>query len=291
MVVTRFAPSPTGLLHLGHAYSALLAWDLARLRGGRFVLRIEDIDSTRCRPAYTDALLDDLAWLGLSWDVPVRRQSEHLARYQAALKVLAARGLVYPCFCSRKDIETSGVLGAPHGFGGLTYPGTCRSLSPQQRQARLAQGEPYAWRLKAHKAMDTIGRPLFWHDLDRGEQRVDPDHFGDVVLGRKETPTSYHLSVTLDDALQGVTLVTRGLDLFEATPVHRLLQALFDLPTPSWFHHPLLVGPDGKRYAKRDRSLTLQALRASGETPESVRERVGLTAFQGNLAVLLTKSP
>lgn len=278
MLVTRFAPSPTGLLHLGHVYSALLAYDLARAREGRFLLRMEDIDSNRCRSEYAAALLEDLAWLGLRWENPVRRQSEHLAGYRAALEALAARDLVYPCFCSRRDIEAVGVLGAPHGLDGPLYPGTCRALSSGERRARLAQGVPHAWRLNMAKAIGAVGRPLYWHDLERGRQRVVPEKIGDVVLGRKETPTSYHLSVTLDDALQGVTLVTRGLDLFDATHVHRFLQALFDLPTPSYFHHPLLVGPDGKRYAKRDRSLTVRALREAGETPESVCERVGLKA-------------
>lgn len=276
--ITRFAPSPTGLLHLGHAYSALFA---ARAAGadGRFILRIEDIDPVRCRLEYADALLEDLAWLGLRWEEPVRRQSEHLEDYRAALDRLQDMGLLYPCFCSRKDIqrEIGDIHRAPHGPDGPLYPGTCRRIDPDTAQARRNAGEPYALRLDTAKASTMTG-PLEWFDRSRGRQRATPEIFGDVVLARKDTPTSYHLSVVVDDHRQGITLVTRGEDLFAATHVHRLLQALLDLDTPQYHHHPLLRGPDGKRFAKRDRSLTLRALREAGRTPEEV---IRLAGFGG----------
>ncbi|KZD12272.1 tRNA glutamyl-Q(34) synthetase GluQRS [Oceanibaculum pacificum] len=277
MIVTRFAPSPTGLLHLGSAYSALEGWRRARAAGGRFLLRIENIDPTRCTPDYEAAIEGDLAWLGLDWDGPVRRQSAHLEDYRAALDRLAARGLLYPCFCTRGDIaaEIERAGHAPHGPEGPVYPGICKAISEVEREARLAAGEPHALRLHMDRAAALAG-PLSWQDESKGEIAATPEAFGDVVLARKETPTSYHLSVTLDDAAQGVTLVTRGLDLFEATHIHRLLQALLDLPTPLYAHHRLLTGADGRRYAKRDRSLTLQALREAGRMPAEVRAMIGM---------------
>jgi glutamyl-Q tRNA(Asp) synthetase len=276
-VVTRFAPSPTGLLHLGHAYAALFAWVCARGAGGRFLLRIEDIDRSRCRPEFTDAILEDLAWLGLEWDGPVRRQSQHFADYRGSLDRLAAAGLIYPCFCTRAEIqqEIARAGAAPHGSEAPLYPGTCRGLSEAQRQARIAAGESYALRLDMARAAARAG-PLEWEDSEAGRVAADPLSHGDVVLARKDTPASYHLAVTVDDALQGVTLVTRGRDLFGATHVHRLLQALLDLPTPRYWHHRLLTDASGKRFAKRDRSLTLQALRAAGKTPAEVREMAGV---------------
>jgi len=271
--VTRFAPSPTGYLHLGHAYSALFAHSVANKSGGRFILRIEDIDRGRCRPEYEHAIYDDLTWLVLQWEAPVRRQSDHFSDYTDALARLDADGLTYPCFCTRKDIEAEidAAGGAPHGPDGPVYPGTCRHLSVDARAARVAGGEPHAVRLDMGTALQRTG-PLTWQDKAAGEVRAAPERFGDVVLGRKDTPTSYHLSVTLDDHIQGVTLVTRGTDLFEATDVHRLLQALLGLDVPTYHHHPLLIGGDGKRFAKRDKSLTLAALRAGGTTPNQVRE-------------------
>ena len=271
MIVTRFAPSPTGLLHLGHAYSALFAHRAAA--GGRFLLRIEDIDVTRCRPEYTAAAERDLAWLGLAWEQPVRLQSQHFADYEAALGRLRERGLVYPCFCTRAEIAQSAT--APHGPDGAIYPGTCRALGEPERARRIASGTPYALRLDVARAMQVTG-PLTWHDLDAGEQVARPDTLGDVVLARKETPTSYHLAVTVDDALQGVTLVTRGTDLFHATHIHRLLQALLGLPVPQWRHHPLLLDESGRRLAKRDRAATIAALREAGVTPAEVRRRAGM---------------
>ena len=276
MIVTRFAPSPTGRLHLGHAFSALFAWRAARETGGRFLLRLEDIDRSRCRPEHARAILEDLAWLGLDWDGAVRVQSEHMDDYAAALGELDALGLVYPCFCTRREIaaEINGAGSAPHGPDGPVYPGTCRRLDAAEREARIAAGLPYALRLDTDRAADMVG-PLRWHDREAGEQIADPRRHGDVVLARKDIPASYHLAVTVDDDLQGVTLVTRGRDLMPATDIHRLLQALLDLRVPDYHHHRLLTGPDGRRYAKRDRSLTLAALREAGHSPEEVRRMAG----------------
>lgn len=276
MIVTRFAPSPTGRLHLGHAHSALLAHRRAREAGGTFLLRIEDIDGTRCRPEFVDGIIEDLAWLGLDWDGDVRRQSEHMDDYRAGLDRLSSMKLLYPCFCTRAEIraevERSGA--APHGPEGPLYPGTCRNLGQDERQARIAAGKPYALRLDMTRARDRVGG-LPWHDRRRGPQVADPERFGDVVLGRKETPASYHLAVTLDDARQGVTLVTRGEDLLAATDVHRLLQALFGLPTPDYEHHPLILDAEGRRLAKRDDAPTLHSLRLAGRTPADVRSMAG----------------
>ncbi|OIQ98435.1 glutamate--tRNA ligase [mine drainage metagenome] len=273
--VTRFAPSPTGHLHLGHAHSALFAARQAGT-GGRFLLRIEDIDPLRCRPAFIAAIAEDLAWLGLTWPQPVRRQSDHLADYAAALKRLEGLGLLYPCFCTRADIareiEQSGH--APHGPDGPLYPGLCRALPAAEAAARQAAGQPCALRLHMAKALALAG-PLRWHDLDQGWQTAQPDLFGDIVLARKDVPASYHLAVTVDDALQGITLVTRGQDLFEASHVHRLLQALLNLPVPQWRHHSLLRDEHGKRYAKRDNALTLRSFREAGKTPAEVRALAG----------------
>lgn len=278
VTVTRFAPSPTGYLHLGHAFSALAAYRAAQEAGGRFLLRIEDIDPGRCQPAYAQALLQDLRWLGLTWEEPVRYQSEHGADYAAALERLRAMGLVYPCFCTRREIEE---LAAPQENvdAGPVYPGTCRAL-PEAARAAMAQTRSCVWRLDMARACVQAG-DLFWEDEVRGEVRAEPARFGDVVLARKDVPTSYHLSVTVDDALQGVTLVTRGEDLFAATDVHRLLQALLDLPTPRYLHHRLLRDATGRRFAKRDKALTLRALRQAGKTPQDVREMVGF----GHLAL------
>ena len=272
MIVTRFAPSPTGLLHLGHAFSALAAFEAARQAGGRFLLRIEDIDTGRCKPAYSQALMEDLRWLGLTWEEPVRFQSGHGAAYAAALDRLRDMGLLYPCFCTRSEI---GALAAPQENDdvGPVYPGTCRHLAEDERAA-LARSRTCVWRLDMARACAMAG-DLVWHDATRGRVAADPARFGDVVLARKDVPTSYHLSVTVDDALQGVTLVTRGEDLFAVTDIHRLLQALLELPTPGYRHHPLLRDATGRRFAKRDKALTLRSLRESGKTPRDVRTMVG----------------
>ncbi len=273
-VVTRFAPSPTGLLHLGHAHAALFAWRAAR--GGRFLLRIEDVDLARCRREFEAAIEEDLAWLGLEWERPVRRQSDQMADYGAALGRLEAEGLLYPCFCTRKEIrdEIARAGRAPHGPEGPLYPGTCRALAPAERQARVASGAPHALRLDVARAAARAG-PLTWRDRGRGEIAADPASLGDAVLARKEVPASYHLTVTLDDALQGVTLVTRGTDLFHASHLHRLLQALLGLPVPEWHHHALLTDDAGERLAKRHDALSIRALRDAGKSPAEVRALAG----------------
>lgn len=274
--ITRFAPSPTGYLHLGHAHSALAGWRIAKQAGGRFLLRIEDIDGARCTPEFEAAILEDLAWLGLGWETPPRRQSDHMADYATALDRLTGLGLLYPCFCSRKDIrdEIASAVQAPHGPDGPLYPGTCRNLDGTERAARIDSGDAYALRLDVAKAVAGSG-PLAWTDQLRGERAADPASLGDVVLARKEIPTSYHLSVTLDDAAQGITLVTRGEDLLHTTHMHRLLQALLDLPVPEWRHHGLLTDEAGERLAKRHDSLSIRALRDAGKSPAEVRALAG----------------
>ncbi|MBR0671256.1 tRNA glutamyl-Q(34) synthetase GluQRS [Neoroseomonas soli] len=276
-IVTRFAPSPTGHLHLGHAHSAIFAWRKAREAAGRFLLRIEDIDPVRCRPDFAAAILEDLAWLGLDWDGEVRVQSAHLPDYRAALDALSARGLLYPCFCTRADIarEIAASASAPHGPDGPLYPGTCRRLSAGERAARIARGEPHALRLDMAAALATLGGPLTFHEEGEGRLRCDPAQFGDAVLARKDVPASYHLCVTHDDALQGVTLVTRGEDLKPATDLHRLLQHLMGWPEPRYAHHGLLTDASGRRLAKRDRAATLREMRAAGTTPQEARRMAG----------------
>ncbi len=262
-VVTRFAPSPTGGLHAGHALAAIESHDRARRVGGRFLLRIEDIDAGRSRPEHVAGILADLRWLGLAWDGEVVFQSARMARYAAALDRLRGRELIYPCFCTRADIarEVAASASAPHGVDGVVYPGTCRHVPADVAAARM--GEPHAWRIDMARAVARAG-PLDWYDEIAGRVVADPLAQGDVVLARKDAGTSYHLAVTVDDAAQGVTHVVRGLDLFAATHVHRLLQALLALPVPVWRHHALLLGPDGQRLAKRNGAPTLAALRARG---------------------------
>jgi glutamyl-Q tRNA(Asp) synthetase len=270
--VTRFAPSPTGWLHLGHAHSALFAWSAAKRQAGRFLLRIEDIDRARARPEFEAAIHEDLAWLGLDWERPVRRQSEHFDDYAAALARLEGESLVYPCFCTRAEIAAAGQ--APHGLEHGAYPGTCRHLPALERRERIAAGRAYALRLDAAEGARRIGR-LHFTDRAHGRIAVDPFLLGDVVLARKDTPASYHFAVTLDDALQGVTLVTRGEDLLPATHVHRLLQALLGLPEPAYHHHPLVTDATGQRLSKRHDALAIRALRAAGVSATEVRARAG----------------
>jgi glutamyl-Q tRNA(Asp) synthetase len=264
--VTRFAPSPTGRLHLGHAYSALFAWRKARDGGGKFLLRIEDIDRARCREEFVAGIAEDLRWLGIDWDGDMRRQSGHFAEYRAALDRLDALRVIYPCFCTRADIARA--ASAPHGVE-VIYPGTCRHLAADEQQRRIDAGDAYALRLDVETAFDRTG-PRDWIDEGVGTIEMNPLPLGDVVLARKDIPVSYHLAVTVDDALQGVTLVTRARDLFPATHIHRLLQALLDLPVPHWHHHKLLTDDEGKRFAKRDRAMTLQEMREAGTTPEQL---------------------
>jgi glutamyl-Q tRNA(Asp) synthetase len=277
MIVTRFAPSPTGLLHLGHAYAAITARDAAR--GGRFLLRIEDIDLGRAREEFVDAIYEDLAWLGLGWETPVLRQSARFEAYRAALTQLG--GLLYPCFCTRKDIadEIARAGEAPHGPEGPLYPGTCRNLSQHERSARIASGQSYALRLDVWRAAEIAGALSFEEQGagphgEHGMIAVEPALFGDIVLARKDIPASYHLAVVVDDAFQGVTLVTRGNDLFAATHVQRLLQNLLGLSAPAYAHHKLILDEQGRKFSKRDRAVTLRDLRASGETPETIRTKL-----------------
>lgn len=278
-VVTRFAPSPTGRLHLGHVFSALQAHDFARAHGGRFLLRIEDIDGTRSRAEHVAGIVEDLRWLGLAWDGEPVLQSGRLPFYQEALDRLKRDGLAYPCFCTRADIarEIAESGQAPHDAAPV-YPGTCRGLDASARMH-----EPHAWRLDMAAAVARAG-PLTWTDLDAGPIAADPLAQGDVVLARKDAPTSYHLAVTVDDAAQGITHVIRGEDLFAATHIHRLLQALLGLPTPLYRHHPLLTGPDGKRLAKRTGAPSLAGLREAGEDPMVLVARLRREAGGGTAA-------
>jgi glutamyl-Q tRNA(Asp) synthetase len=275
--VFRFAPSPNGELHLGHAYSALLDFEMARQAGGRFLLRIEDIDRARCRPEYEAGIHRDLAWLGIAWEEPVRRQSQHFADYATALRKLEAMGLVYPAFLSRAEIGALARGRDPDGAP--LYPGVDRDLAPDEAAQRIAAGAPYAMRLRVDEAVKRAG-PLSWTETGDGESvtvDADPRAWGDVVLARKETPTSYHLSVVVDDAMQDVTHVVRGRDLFHATSVHVLLQRLLGLPTPVYHHHRLVTDASGRKLAKSDRDTSLRALREAGATPDDVRQMVGLT--------------
>jgi glutamyl-Q tRNA(Asp) synthetase len=272
--VTRFAPSPTGYLHLGHVRSALEGWRAARGDGGRFLLRLEDIDKTRCRDDYAAAILEDLVWLGLSWDGPVRRQSEHLDDYRQALDRLEAMAVLYPCFCTRREIrdEIARAGAAPHARSGPPYPGTCRGLGSRQRAEKQRSGIDYALRLDLARALALTGAIEWVEEEEDGPHRklAEPALLGNVVLARKDAPTSYHLAVTVDDAIQGVTLVTRGEDLSTATHVHRVLQALLGLPTPRYRHHDLLTDATGRRLSKRDRALTIRSMRESGISPAEV---------------------
>lgn len=284
---TRFAPSPTGLLHLGHAFSALTASAAAQAAGGELLLRIEDIDQARCRPQYEAAIREDLAWLGIKWTEPVRRQSDHAADYAAVIDNLAARGLVYRCFKTRREILDD-IARAPHRGGegpdGVIYFGPETSKDPDRDADLLAAGAPYAWRLSLRAARAQLGadyaRLGFWEEGDgparRGFVPAQPERLGDVILARKDALSSYHLACVHDDAAQGVTHIIRGVDLCEATHAHVLLHKLMGWPTPIYRHHRLILGPDGKRYAKRDQAVTLAALRAAGRTLADIRDMVGL---------------
>jgi glutamyl-Q tRNA(Asp) synthetase len=273
--VTRFAPSPTGYLHLGHVRSALAGWRAARREAGRFLLRLEDIDRTRCRDEYAAAILEDLAWLGIDWDGPVRKQSEHFDDYRRALDRLDALGVLYHCFCTRREIqaEITRAGGAPHGDVGPIYPGICRRLGAEEVATRRRSGIDYALRLDLARALALTG-PLVFIESER-RQPADPALLGDVVLARKEFPASYHLAVTVDDAIQGVTLVTRGEDLAIATHIHRVLQAVLGLPTPRYRHHPLLTDAAGRRLAKRDGAPAIRSLRQQGMNPGEVIAMAG----------------
>ena len=289
-IVTRFAPSPNGRLHLGHAYSALFAARFAARRGGRFLLRIEDIDHTRAREQFVQAIFDDLRWLGVRWEEPVWRQRERMAHYHAALTRLKEMGLLYPCFCTRRRMRAV-IAGRPDWprdpAGAPLYPGTCRHLPAAEREERLAAGDEHAWRLDMSEALRTAarllhGKPVSWREEGVGPQGetglvvADPAAFGDVVLGRKDIGVSYHVAVVIDDAAQGVSHVTRGHDLFAASAVHRLLQVLLGLPEPAYAHHRLITDAAGRKLAKRRASTALAELRAQGVTPEDVRRALAL---------------
>ncbi len=279
--VLRFAPSPNGYLHLGHAYSAAMNGLIARELGGRLLLRMEDIDVSRCRPEFESAIADDLRWLGLHWEEPVRRQSEHLADYTGALDRLERRGLLYPCFCSRGDIAAA-VAGRPDWSrdpdGTPLYPGLCKHLSTEARNKRLAQGEKASYRLDMEKALATLGAPLTWSEFGGGavrqERRASPALWGDAVLSRKDIATSYHIAVVVDDALQSVTDVVRGEDLFMATSLHRLLQAMLDLPAPCYHHHALVRDASGQKLSKSLRAKPLRTFREDGLSLRTILTRI-----------------
>jgi len=271
MIRTRFAPSPTGRLHLGHVFAAKVARDFARARGGEFLLRFEDIDVTRVRPEFYEGIEEDLRWLGLDWNGPALRQTDRLSAYDAALQTLRELGAVYPCFCTRREIEDelARMTGAPHGPEGPHYPGTCRKLSPVECETKLASGMPFSWRFDAIRAGKSVG-PLTFTDLRFGQLLVDPGVLGDVILARKDIGTSYHLAVVTDDAFQQITHVTRGEDLLASTHVHRVLQTLLGFPEPVYWHHELILDGTGKRLAKRHDSLSIRTLRESGKSPADV---------------------
>ena len=275
--ITRFAPSPTGYLHIGHAYAAFFAEKIARETGGRFILRIEDIDKARCKPELEEAIYEDLNWLGLKWDEPVRRQSDHLADYTSALKRLSNLKLTYPCFCTRNEInaEIQRAGGAPHISEVSVYPGTCKFLTKTERRKRIHEGQGYATRLDMTKAAE-ITEELSWSDRGTGQQTVNLNGFGDIIIARKDIPTSYHLSVTVDDALQGITLVTRGKDLAESTSIHRLLQSLLGYKAPQYAHHKLIKNSEGKRLSKRDHATSIRSLRAKGKKPKDILSMIGM---------------
>jgi glutamyl-Q tRNA(Asp) synthetase len=282
--VLRFAPSPNGHLHLGHAYSALCNQRLARRIGGRLLLRIEDIDTDRCRAEFEDAIYEDLAWLGFEWEVPVRRQSEHFADYARALEVLTEQNLLYPCFCSRADIArvTAPAAGWPRDPDGVPlYPGTCRHLDADERARRLASGRHAALRIDMGEALARVDRPLGWREFgEDGEPRdvaAEPALWGDVVIGRRDVPASYHIAVVTDDALQGVTDVVRGQDLFNATSLHRLLQVLLDLPSPNYHHHRLLRDPSGNKLSKSARARSIRQVRSEGTSAGDLRRQLGFS--------------
>ncbi len=283
--VFRFAPSPNGQLHLGHALSALLNRDLARAAGGRFLVRIEDIDPGRSLPTFEAQILDDLGWLGLDWEKPVRRQSEHMREHERALDSLNRRGLIYPCFCSRGDIRAAVRMDAPRDPDGAPlYPGTCRDLAAGERARHITRGDPYVLRLNMAKALAAIDAPLTWTEVSEAGQEVtiaaDPEAWGDVVLARRDVPTSYHLAVVVDDAAQGVTHVVRGKDLYFATAVHRVLQTLLGLPAPVYRHHRLILDRAGKKLSKSEGAESLRTLRGTGTSPADVRRMIGLSIFE-----------
>lgn len=288
--IFRFAPSSNGYLHLGHAYSAVLNFEMARAAGGRFLLRIEDIDLARCPPIYEEAIYEDLGWLGLSWEKPVRRQSQHFADYAAALSKLSAQGLTYPCFCTRSDIlsQVAGRAGWPlDPDGSPLYPGICKHLTKREIGQKISTGQPHAFRIDMQRALAQTGRAVTFHEMGPAsaarEVTADPSVWGDATLSRKDIPASYHIAVVVDDALQGVTDVVRGVDLFMATSLHRLLQILLGLPTPAYHHHVLLRDSYGRKLSKSARSRSLRGLRADGLSAEEIRNRLAPDLIAANI--------
>jgi len=280
-VITRFAPSPTGYLHLGHAYAALFAAELARRSGGKFLLRFEDIDITRVRDHYYDEIESDLRWLGLSWEAEVITQTERQSAYDVALERLKQLGLVYPCFCSRKQIqaELATITNAPHGPEGPLYPGTCLKLTADEIAQKLGEGLIPSWRFHSARATELLP-PLTFTDSFKGEITVDPLLLGDTILARKDIGTSYHIAVVVDDAHQEITDITRGEDLFHATHLHRVLQYFLELPEPNYHHHQLITDADGKRLAKRDEATSIKSLREKGLTPKEVIAKLPPITFR-----------
>jgi glutamyl-Q tRNA(Asp) synthetase len=283
--VVRFAPSPNGHLHLGHAYSALLNQRMADEMGGRLLLRMEDIDRERCTPDLEQTMLEDLHWIGFEWEKPVRRQSEHFAVYQEALGKLISLDLVYPAFLSRSDIkrEIKRMAGDKRNWpqdpdGALLYPPADRKLSKRERDRRIGEGQPFSWRLNMERALKHVGEQLSWSETvpEKHVVQARPQDWGDVIIARKDMPTSYHLSVVIDDALQGITHVVRGKDLFHATSVHRLLQRLFDIEPPTYYHHALILDHDGEKLSKTRKDTALRSLRQEGVTPQEISGMVGL---------------
>ena len=277
--ITRFAPSPSGHLHLGHVKSALFSAEQAWERGGRFLVRIEDIDFERCRPEYEESTFEDLRWIGLQWEEPVMRQSEHMDRYAKELEKLDDMGVTYPCFCSRREIRRT-LRGMDHvktGPDGPLYPGTCRGMDKDKAAALIAEGKPFNVRLDVVKAMDIAGSGMVWDDIYKGEQKATPEIMGDVILARKDTPTSYNLSVVVDDDVQDITLVTRGMDLFHASHLHRLLQELLSLKVPQYAHHDLIMDIDGEKLSKRkgEHKMIIRTLRNEGMSAEEIRTLAG----------------
>lgn len=276
VVTTRFAPSPTGLMHLGHAYSAFFACDLAKVAGGQFILRIEDIDTTRTRPEYVQAITDDLSWLGCEWQLPIRQQSEHMVDYEKQLNKLQNMGVIYPCYCSRKEINAARdeMLHAPHHLE-VAYPKICKNRSQSEIDTLIAQGREPAYRLNLDKALKIVKPDDYWNDLHYGKQSMRFHAIGDIILARRDIKTSYHLAVTSDDYLQHISLITRGSDLLPITPLHILLQKLLDYPTPHYAHHDLIKDNNAIRLAKSQNAPSLQSLREQNINPQEIRKKIG----------------
>ncbi len=270
--ITRFAPSPTGGLHKGHAFSALTAYEAAIANNGKFLLRIEDIDTTRCKPEHVQDIFDDMEWLDLHWEMPVRHQSNHFDHYENALKTLQNMGVVYRCFCTRKMIQETNPKIGPEG---IIYPGTCKHINVADLKQHLDTNKSFSWRLNIQEAQKIICKKLSWCDTAKGEIQAEPELLGDVILSRKDTPTSYNLSVTVDDALQNISHIIRGKDLWHSTHIHRILQALLNLPTPIYYHHDLLLDKHGEKFAKRNKSVTLKSIRESGVSAAQLKKELG----------------